>query len=62
MIGLILLVLIGFFVVLAVKSLFARSSGSGGNLPHPNLKQCPGCGAPLTESSDVCPQCGLRIS
>jgi len=38
------------------------SNGSGLPRPHPNLKECPGCGTRLTGESDTCPKCGLRVS
>ena len=61
------LILVGVAVVFAMvaRGLFGRRTGSVGgdvNLPHPQLKQCPGCGAPITVTADACPQCGLRIS
>lgn len=63
--GLIILLIFGGLLVVAViGTLGRRRSASTGptNQPHPELKQCPGCGAPTATNLDVCPHCGLRIS
>lgn len=61
---LVILLTIGAIIVFAISGAFRRrgSASGGANQLHPNLKQCPGCGAPLSQQVDACPQCGLRIS
>lgn len=63
-IEMVILLIIGGFVVFVLAGAFRRrgSASGGSNQLHPNLKQCPGCGARIGENVDACPQCGLRIS
>ena len=69
MIGLVELIIIVIVVALIARAVVApRGSGtsstasSGPSQAHPHLKHCPGCGAPLNDSTDSCSHCGLRIS
>lgn len=61
---LVILLAVGAIFVFALSGAFRRrgSASGGANQLHPNLKQCPGCGASLDQNVDACPQCGLRIS
>ena len=63
-IEMVILLIIGGVIFFVLFAAFRRrgSASGGGNQLHPNLKKCPGCGAPTDDAKDVCPHCGLRIS
>lgn len=52
------------FVFFVVRGLFGGKSektSEGQPRARTQLAQCPGCGAPLTEGTENCSQCGLRV-
>lgn len=57
-IGTIAFKIVAFFV----SGLTGRQTGSSDHQLHPSLTDCPGCGAELNETAEVCAHCGLRVS
>lgn len=65
LIEVIILVIMLVVIAMIVRAVIGGRRGSVGgdvNRPHPQLRQCPGCGARIENDADFCPQCGLRIS
>lgn len=66
--GFVAVVVFGFLAIVARASwkiVFGsqQSMEAGGGRPsHPQLRDCPGCGARISVQNSFCPDCGLRVS
>lgn len=60
----VLVVTVGLVIVIGCAYWVMSGTSLEGNFRNkaPNLKNCPGCGAPLDPKLDHCPHCSLRIS
>lgn len=55
-------VIVGILVLKRTLGARDKSLADTTKQSHPNLQQCPGCGAHVSPENDNCPACGLRIS